>query len=159
MCYIMSFMLHTASSLRICITSCFIYNKLVMYVKTLQSDAYFQQAELLKPHFTRFQLECPMPIALRAPSRICPRSGLEYVKVCSPQHLAAALRGRPSKAVDIQSLQGARSTAMCHVIRLRRTAGRSAAHVVVGSDDGCGCTAMAVGSTWPASRSKYIAAK
>jgi len=25
----------------------------------------------LKPRFARFQLECPMPIALRAPSREC----------------------------------------------------------------------------------------
>ena len=35
-----------------------------------------------------------MPIALSAPSRLCPRNGLEYVKVHSPQLLAAA---RPSR--------------------------------------------------------------
>ena len=46
----------------------------------------------LKSRYARFQLECPMPIALRTPSRICPRSGLEYVKVRSLHLLAAAAR-------------------------------------------------------------------
>jgi len=51
------------------------------YSKCEISDFFIM--DKLKPRFARFQLECPMPIALRTPSRICPRSGLEFVKVRS----------------------------------------------------------------------------
>jgi len=70
--------------------------------------------------------------------------------------------------VDICSaVQGARSTVMCHMRRLRRTDGRSAAaaaHVVVGSDgdgdDGCllGLYGRPTDSTQPGSKHGPLAA-